>query len=108
MISTRSATGNQSAEPSSANQTEGMDMDNLQGAGESIPFETPADEMEETMEQRYERMIEQVRRKRMEEGIEALQAELAGDMQVLRMKIPGLPIWEKRRASSPPLNQLLV
>jgi hypothetical protein len=50
MVSTRSATGNQSAEPSSANQTEGIDMDNPQGAGESIPFETPADEMEETVE----------------------------------------------------------
>jgi hypothetical protein len=49
-----------------------MDMDNLQGVGESIPFETPTDEMEETVEQRYKRMIEQVRRKRMEEGIEAL------------------------------------
>jgi hypothetical protein len=36
--------------------------------------------MEETMEQRYERMIEQIRRKRIEEGIEALQAELVGDM----------------------------
>jgi hypothetical protein len=57
-----------------------MDMDNPQSAGESIPSETPADEMEETMEQRYERIIEQVRRKRIEEGIEALQAELAGDM----------------------------
>jgi hypothetical protein len=33
-------------------------MDNPQGASESIPFETPTDEMEETMEQRYKRMIE--------------------------------------------------
>jgi hypothetical protein len=49
-----------------------MDIDNLQGAGESIPFETSMDEMEETVEQRYERIIEQVRRKRIEEGIEAL------------------------------------
>jgi hypothetical protein len=72
MVSTRLATGNQSAEPSSANQTEGMNMDNPQGAGESIPFETSTDEIEETMEQRYERMIEQVRRKRIEEGIKAL------------------------------------
>jgi hypothetical protein len=72
MVSTRSATGNQSAEPSSANQIERMDIDNPQGAGESIPFETPTDEMEETVEQRYERMIEHVRRKRIKEGIEAL------------------------------------
>jgi hypothetical protein len=57
-----------------------MNMDNPQGAGESIPFETPADEMEETVEQRYKRMIKQVRRKCIEEGIEALQAELVGDM----------------------------
>jgi hypothetical protein len=49
-----------------------MDMDNPQSASESIPFETPADEMEETMEQRYERMIKQVRYKRIEEGIKAL------------------------------------
>jgi hypothetical protein len=28
MVSTRSATGNQSAEPSSANQTKGIDIDN--------------------------------------------------------------------------------
>jgi hypothetical protein len=58
MVSTRLATGNQSAEPSSANQIEGIDIDNLQGAGESIPFETPADEIEETVEQRYKRIIE--------------------------------------------------
>jgi hypothetical protein len=83
-------------------------MDNPQGADEFIPFETPADEMEETMEQRYKRMIEQVRRKRIKEGIKALQAELVGDMQALRMEIPGLPIREKRRASSPPLNQPLA
>jgi hypothetical protein len=57
-----------------------MDIDNPQGVGELIPFKTPADEMEETVEQRYERMIEQVRRKRIEEGIKALQAELAGDI----------------------------
>jgi hypothetical protein len=57
-----------------------MDMDNPQGAGESIPFEPSMDEMEETIEQRYERMIEQVRRKRIKEGIEALQAELIDDM----------------------------
>jgi hypothetical protein len=50
IVSTRSATGNQSAEPSSANQTEGIDIDNPQGVGELIPFETFADEMEETME----------------------------------------------------------
>jgi hypothetical protein len=49
-----------------------MDIDNLQGVGESIPFETPADEMEETVEQRYKCMIEQIRRKRIEEGIKAL------------------------------------
>jgi hypothetical protein len=29
-------------------------------------------------------------------------------MQALRMEIPGLPIREKRRASSPPLNQPLA
>jgi hypothetical protein len=72
MVSTRSATGNQSAEPSSVNQTEGIDMDNPQSVGELIPFETPTDEMEETVEQRYKHMIEQVRCKRIEEGIEAL------------------------------------
>jgi hypothetical protein len=49
-----------------------MDIDNPQGAGESIPFETPTDKMEETVEQRYKRMIEQIRYKRIEEGIEAL------------------------------------
>jgi hypothetical protein len=53
-------------------------------------------------------MIEQVRRKRIEEGIEALQAELAGDIQVLHMEILGLLIQEKRRAFSPPLNQPLA
>jgi hypothetical protein len=53
-------------------------------------------------------MIEQVRRKRIEEGIKALQAELVGDMQALRMEIPCLPIQEKRRASSPPPNQPLA
>jgi hypothetical protein len=57
-----------------------MDIDNPQSVGESIPFKTPADEMEETVEQRYKRMIEQIRRKRIKESIEALQAELVGDM----------------------------
>jgi hypothetical protein len=49
-----------------------MDIDNPQGVSELIPFETPTDEMEETVEQRYKRIIEQIRRKRIEEGIEAL------------------------------------
>jgi hypothetical protein len=85
-----------------------MNIDNPQGVSESISFKTSADEIEETVEQRYERMIEQVRRKRIEEGIEALQAELVGDIQALRIEIPGLPIQEKRRASSPPPNQPLA
>jgi hypothetical protein len=35
-----------------------MDIDNPQSVGELIPFETLIDEMEETVEQRYKRMIE--------------------------------------------------
>jgi hypothetical protein len=49
-----------------------MNIDNPQGADKSIPFETPIDEMEETIEQRYKRMIEQVHYKRIEEGVKAL------------------------------------
>jgi hypothetical protein len=49
-----------------------MDIDNPQGVGESIPFKTSADKIEETVEQRYKRIIKQVRRKRIEEGIKAL------------------------------------
>ena len=32
----------------------------------------------------------------MEEGIEALEAELAGDTRAPRMEITGLPVYEKR------------
>ena len=45
-------------------------------------------------------MIKQVRRKRMKEALEALEAELAGDTHAPRMEIAGLPIREKRAASS--------
>ena len=106
MVNTRSATGPQSAEATGAQGPEGMEMDNPQGRGESVTSNTPADDNpEETVEQRYNRMVEQVRRKRMEESIEALEAELAGDTHAPRMEIAGLPIREKRAASSGPSGQ---
>jgi hypothetical protein len=83
-----------------------MEMDNQQGGGESITSNIPTDDhLEETVEQRYNYMVEQVRRKRIEEGIKALEAELVGDIYAPHMEIAGLPIREKRSASSGPSSQ---
>jgi hypothetical protein len=107
MVDTRSrstAPGQQDTGPIG---DENMDMGNpAENPGEFSSTHTHEDDnLEETLEQRYERMIAQVRLKRMQEGIEALEAELAGDTRAPRIEIAGLPIREKRTASSGPADQ---
>jgi hypothetical protein len=71
----------------------------------STTSDTPADEqLEEIVEERYKRIIAQVKLQRMEESIQAFKAELAGDTCAPRIEIVGLPIREKRPASSGPSN----
>jgi hypothetical protein len=62
------------------------------------------DQLEEIVEQYYERIVTQVKLKRIEEGIEALKVELVGDTRAPYIEIASLPIREKRSASSGPPN----
>jgi hypothetical protein len=104
MVNTRSVSGQQATGAAGNPVPAGMEVDPPQDPG-SVTSETPMeDQLEETVEQHYERIVAQVKLKRMEEGIEALEAELAGDTRAPRMEIAGLPIREKRPASSGPPN----
>lgn len=107
MVDTRSRSTAPGQQAAGASGDENMDMGNpAENLGESASTHTHEDDMlEETVEQRYERMVAQIRIKRMEESIEALEAELAGDTRTPRIEIAGLPIREKRHASSGPANQ---
>jgi hypothetical protein len=101
MVNTRSLSGQQATGAADSQGTEGMQMD----PPGSTTSDTPADEqLEETVEERYERIVAQVKLRRMEESIQAFEAELAGDTRAPRMEIAGLPIREKRPASSGPSN----
>jgi hypothetical protein len=81
----------------------------VENSGESTSTHTYEDDLlEDTIEQRYERMVAQVQIKRIEESIKALEAELVGDTRAPHIEIAGLLIRRKRHASSKSANQLMT
>jgi hypothetical protein len=71
----------------------------------STTSDTPIDkQLEETMKERYKRIVAQVKLQRMKESIQAFKAELVDDIHAPYIEIAGLLIREKRPASSRPPN----
>jgi hypothetical protein len=73
---------------------ENIDISNpVENPGEFSSTHTYEDDnLKETLEQRYECMIAQVRLKRIQEGIEALEVELISDIYASRIEITSLLI----------------
>jgi hypothetical protein len=100
MVETRSGTG--TAGPEELIPEEEMDVDKT---GESNADAALRDNTEqETLEQRYNRLHAQLRIKRIEEDVEAMERELAGETPAYPVEIAGLLIRRKRPASFSPLG----
>ena len=98
MVETRSGSGTVAADD---RRTEGsMDIEQT-GEHRTTPMSND-DTEQETIEQRYARLQEQLKQKRMLEDIERMTAELAGETPAERIEIAGLPSRHKRAASSAP------